>query len=363
MAIITLAQILFLLILIGGIVLVAWRGYEFVDGVFSSRSRTVDAHARHAPPLRKGIPVFVIGLLGFFWWGAAEYISPTEIGVVENQTNGSLTTIDRGLHVWPFDSRVAPVITKTTKYSFSSKSDGDNSLTLGDKDDLTKRIASASTSEGQPVVYFWVKLVAVPNREHILTLHRRYGRGYLQGYVSNNFESAVKTIQGKNEFDYLTDNRSKFETEVAEELNRRLAIETVDKVPLVSIVFVNVLDFDYSPDVNAQLNRIVSANNTAEAAKAEANSVREKANGDKDAVIAKAEGDRQAAQLAADALLYQKQKEAEGITAVQQALASSPTYTQLQQVQKWNGVLPTFMGGDSPIPFFNLPSTTAPAAR
>ena len=76
------------------------------------------------------------------------------------------------------------------------------------------------------------------------------------------------------------------------------------------------------------------------------------------------EGDRQAAQLAADGLLYQKQKEAEGITAVQQALASSPTYTQLQQVQKWNGVLPTFMGGDSPIPFFNLDtSPTTPVAR
>ncbi len=338
-----LVQFLFFLVALAGIGMLIWKIYSVVtDRRGFSFSVPVS------------ISVLVIGLLGYIWWSSAEYISPTEIGVVENQTNGSLTTIGRGLHVFPFDTKLIPLVTTVTKYSFSSKTNGENSLVLGDKDDLAKRIASTSTTEGHPIVYFWVKVVAVPNTEHIITLHRRYGKGYLSGYVKDNFESAVKTVQGQKEFDYMSEHRAEFEREVATELNRRLSIETTEGKPLVSVIFVNVLDYDYNSDVNAQLNKIVLANNEAEASKA---LIETAANTGK-ATNEKAEADKKAVQTAADGLLYQKVKEAEGIEAVQRALSNSPTYIALQQVQKWNGILPTFMGGNSPIPFFDMTSAT-----
>lgn len=313
-----------------------------------------------------GAGVFVFGLLGFLIWLSAVYVSPTQAGVLENQTNGSLTLLDKGLHVWPLDFRVIPIITRVSKYSYSSKADGDNSLILGEKDDIGKRIASSSSSPGRPSVYFWVKVVAVPNRDQLLLLHRRYGAGYLDGYVRNNFESAVKTVQGQKTFDYLSENRASFEEEVRKELERRMGLET-DGVPLLSVTFVNVLDYDYDQQVNDQLNNIVSAENDAKAAEArvksaiqDAEAVRETANGARDAEIEKAEGARQASNKKADADLYAKQQEAIGISVVQAALASSPTYIELQQAQRWDGKLPQFMGGSSPVPFLNLSPAPAP---
>lgn len=316
--------------------------------------------------LKLSIPLFIIGLLGFVDMVSASYISPTEAGVLENQTTGSLQVIGTGLHVFPFDPKVVPLVTNVTTYSFSSKSDGENSLILGEKNDITKRVASASISPGNPVVYFWAKVVAVPNKNELITLHRRYGKGYLDGYVRDNFESAIKTIQGPQVFTFMANNRAEFEESVRVELQRRLGLETGGS-PLLTVSFVNVLDYDYTKEVNDQLNQIVKAENDAISAAARVKSatqdalaVREKANGDRDAAIAKAEGDRQAANKKSDSDLYAKQQEALGITAVQNALASSPTYIQLQQVQRWNGTLPQFFGGSEPIPFFNLPTGSTP---
>lgn len=356
-------RLIFGLVLLGGAALIVWRIRDKVRS--ASKIERTSTYVGHAPRIRfVGLPILLLGIIGEMWWASATYISASQGGVVENQTTASLTRIDKGLYVWPFSLKVTPLITSTSKYSFSSKNDGDNSLTLGVKDDLAKRVASASNSPGNPTVYFWAKVVAVPDREQLTTLHRRYGGNYLDGYVKGHFESALKTIQGRHEFNYVANNRSQFEEEVRVELERRLGLET-DGIPLVRVAFVNILDYDYDGAVNEQLNKIVQAENQAREAKArvitaeeEANAVKKKADGDQYAAITKAEGEKQSANKQADALLYAKEKEAEGIKVVQAALASSPTYIQLQQVQRWNGALPVYMGGDGVIPFFNLPDPT-----
>ncbi|MEX2013663.1 MAG: SPFH domain-containing protein, partial [Parcubacteria group bacterium] len=192
--------------------------------------------------------------------------------------------------------------------------------------------------------------------ELLKILHKRYGSGYLDGYVKNNFESALKTVQGAKQFNYLTDNRAKFEEEVRAELERRLGLET-DGQPLITVSFINVMDYDYDDEVNNQLNEIVKAENEAKSAEARAKTALQDG-------LAKenlAKGERDATKATADGELYKRQQEALGITAVQNALASSPTYIQLEQAKRWNGALPQFYGGTSPIPFFNVP-TAAPAS-
>ena len=65
------------------------------------------------------------------------------------------------------------------------------------------------------------------------------------------------------------------------------------------------------------------------------------------ATIAAAEGQARATvvQAQADAEAY-RDKEA----------AISPALLQLTALQRWNGSLPTYMGGQAPIPFLTLPA-------
>lgn len=64
-----------------------------------------------------------------------------------------------------------------------------------------------------------------------------------------------------------------------------------------------------------------------------------------DAAVATAEGQ-------AKATVLQAQADAEAYRTKQAAL--SPTLLQLTALQRWNGVLPTYLGGQTPIPFLSL---------
>ncbi len=58
----------------------------------------------------------------------------------------------------------------------------------------------------------------------------------------------------------------------------------------------------------------------------------------------------------ADSLKLTSQAEAAAISIRGKALRENPEILQLQAVEKWNGILPTMIGGSSPIPFVNIPA-------
>lgn len=358
----------FFLIIVAGIALAAYRIYGL--GLFNTTSQSSYSYDRSDSPQTKKrsvkrslvlpILVMVFGLVGFATWTSATYVSAREGAIVEIQATGKLYRLEKGLHVFPFDLRMVPILARTEKYSLSNQADGSNSITLG-SEDKTNRVESSSSSPGNPSVSFWARAVAVPDANQLLTLYRLYGSNYIDGYVRSNFESALKTVQGRNVFNYVANNRAEFEEAVMAELERRLSLET-NGIPLVDVKFVNIIDYSYSDDLEKQLNDIVTAANETSAAtervlkaKQEALAVEAKATGEKNAAISKAEGEKEASRLAAEAAAYAKKQEALGITDIQNALSSSPTYLQLQTIQKWSGVLPQFIGGDAPVPFINVP--------
>lgn len=359
----------FLLIIAGG----AWAGLrihswsnQFKAQQSRSYDRDVSQETRKSFRKRSMVlPALVIifGLMGLATWTSATYVSAREGAIVEIQATGKLYRLNKGLHVFPLDLRMVPLLARTEKYSFSSQTDGDNSVTLG-SEDKANRVESSSSSPGNPSVSFWARAVAVPDSDQLMTLYRRYGSNYIDGYVKSNFESALKTVQGKNLFNHVANNRAEFEEAVRAELERRLGLET-NGVPLVQVVFVNIIDYNYSDDLERQLNDIVTAANETAAAAERV----EKAKKDALAAEEEARGLRNAREQAAQAFLFEEQKKAEalsyakteeakGITQIQNALSASPTYLQLQQIQAWNGVLPQFIGGEAPIPFFNVPVTS-----
>jgi len=58
----------------------------------------------------------------------------------------------------------------------------------------------------------------------------------------------------------------------------------------------------------------------------------------------------------ADSLRLTSQAEANAISTRGKALRENPEILQLNAVEKWNGVLPTMIGGSAPVPFISVPS-------
>lgn len=69
---------------------------------------------------------------------------------------------------------------------------------------------------------------------------------------------------------------------------------------------------------------------------------------------AEAEKVRVAAKGEADARLTRARAEAEAIAIKAKALRDNPQVLQLNAIEKWNGILPQYLGGSQPVPFLNL---------
>jgi regulator of protease activity HflC (stomatin/prohibitin superfamily) len=121
----------------------------------------------------------------------------------------------------------------------------------------------------------------------------------------------------------------------------------IDGAIHVSNVAIN--DFDFSNEFNASIEAKVKAQQ--EALKAETEKVMR---------ITNAEANQAEKQLSADAEAYQVEKvsmqRAAAIEREAKALADNPRLIELRAIEKWDGKLPTFSGGNSPVPFINVDS-------
>lgn len=89
-----------------------------------------------------------------------------------------------------------------------------------------------------------------------------------------------------------------------------------------------------------------TAETAAIAAEGAANAVRAKARGDADARLLAATAEAKAIQLQGEA-------QAAAIQAQTRALADNPSYVQLRQAERWNGVLPQWTTNSQPLPIIN----------
>lgn len=352
---------LFILLAIAGICLLIWRDVQ----VDQMKARKREKYS--VPPFKVGSAIVVLGVLGTFWaFTSITYVSASEMAVVENTTTGSLKALGPGLHMWPFDPKVVPFVSNVSTYSIIQDFDiGAGAKTNKDG------IQADSSSPGRPVVYFHNRIKVTPNKDKLVELHRRFGPGYINSWVRQVAESATKTVQGQNTLDYVGNNRGEFQQKVRDELEMNLRISVGDAWVYVNQVI--VMDYDFDDATNAALKNIADAQfkvtqAVSEAALAEQKKNITETNAKAEAIVitTKATADATAKTTAATAESFRLTTEADGqaeaITKIQNALASSPTYIELQQVQKWNGTVPQFVGGTNSIPFINLQPATTPTA-
>lgn len=70
--------------------------------------------------------------------------------------------------------------------------------------------------------------------------------------------------------------------------------------------------------------------------------------------IATANAEFEAAKLEEQRIRLLADAEAYKIKQINQAAQQSPAYIQLKQIEAWNGILPTYMGGDGTLPILDL---------
>jgi prohibitin 2 len=113
------------------------------------------------------------------------------------------------------------------------------------------------------------------------------------------------------------------------------------------IANVAIKDFDFSAEFNSSIEAKVRAQQ--EALRAE---------NEKAKRITEAEASARERELSADAEAYQVEKvsiqRAKAIEREATALAQNPLLLQLRAIEKWNGTVPGFVGGDKIVPFLDV---------
>jgi regulator of protease activity HflC (stomatin/prohibitin superfamily) len=352
----------------------------------AARRRGNDEAVATPPPLpgfKLPIAIAVVGILLGGVLGSATVVPPNNVAVIENSASGSITSLGAGTYFWPFEPRLVPFVTRTYVYALKQTRIEIGGRLKNERNERTvaNGVASTSNSPGQPIVYFYAQGWAEPNPAKLEQLHRRYGPGYADAWVEPTWTTTLKSIQGQRAFDYIAANRAKLESEVETALQGQLNDD--DMLPIVFVRQLAIVDFDYDDVTNRRLAEISQREFERQqaAAQIEINTQKQKAaaieaetnfNNTKRAAeaeqakrIAEAEGIAQATKTQAQAEAFKIEAEAKArssaIRDINTAIANSPSYLEYQRTERWDGKLPQYQLGGSPVPFVDLTRTQQPA--
>lgn len=212
-------------------------------------------------------------------------------------------TTDAGAH-WKL-----PLIEKVTRYKIQKQ--------------LYSVDAEAASRDGQDV-HTQVGVGYHPDPLWVNWLHQNIGPGFVQIIIAPSVQEAVKASTAHHFALDLIRNRSAVNDEIRLILDARLNQNHIVMDEL------SITDFDYSEVFNAALEAKVTAEQDALAAKNKLEQVKYEAQ----QKIEEARGQAEAVRILSE-----------------QLQASGPGYIDWMWVQKWNGIMPSVMGGDTSILF------------
>lgn len=313
------------------------------------------------PHVKSALTLAIAGIVVLIILSGATQVPATHIAVVENSWTGQFFSLGPGTHIFPFEPRLWPIVTSVEKYDLRRQI-----IEIGGQPVREVGVQADSNSPGRPVVYFFGRGWAYPNKAKIIELHRRYGKNYQDDWVERVWVSSLKAIQGERPYDFVGNYRVQFQDLVEQELQKQLL--DVDEEPIVFVSQLAIVDFDFSAEVNAFLDqvaekefkqqqaqqdvRIAEQEQKAATIRAETLFIQKKrgaeatqaetvalAKGEAEATKTKAAGEADARKLLADADAYaihtKYQAEANGITMVQEAVSQAPDYLTYQKQRVW----------------------------
>ncbi len=161
--------------------------------------------------------------------------------------------------------------------------------------------------------------------EFVGQLYQAIGTDFEARVIVPSLQESVKAATARYTAEELITKREQVKDDIKTLLAERLSKS------FIAVTDVNIVNFDFSESFNAAIEAKVTAEQNALAAKNKLEQVKYEAT----QAIEKARG------------------EAESIRVQAEALKSNPALVNLKAVERWNGVLPSYVMGDS-VPFINI---------
>lgn len=178
--------------------------------------------------------------------------------------------------------------------------------------------------------------------DKVTTLFQKYRAGideitnkFLRNMVRDAFNDVASTLPVESVY-----GAGKADLLIAVEKRVRAQVEPIG-INLERIYYAS--DLALPPQVTASLNAKIQATQMAEQRRNEVAQAK-----------AEADKERARAQGEADAKLLIAQADAKAIEVRAQALRANPDVVTLNAVEKWDGKLPTYTGGQAPLPFIGI---------
>lgn len=267
------------------------------------------------------IPLIAVVIFGIAMLvGGIRIVDQTEVGIVK--TFGRVDhTITGGLNF------VNP-ITDTVE-------------TMDLKVHVREAAFASYTKDAQPLTST-IEYQYEPHAEQAMSIVSQYGSyEIMETKLCAAVEERAKIVMARYGAMTLLENRSTLSAEVQEEVKELEALFPVNFTQVV------VKDIDFS-----------DAFEKAVEAKMEAEQNALRAENEKQEAITRAEQEREVARVEAEAAVLTAQGEADALAITREALENMPdTWIAQQYLEKWNGVLPTYMLGDNGASIMLTPGT------
>lgn len=188
-------------------------------------------------------------------------------------------------------------------------------------------------------------------------IYRTIGKDYYSTIILPRIQESVKSVIANYDAENLIANREILSGEIKADLTSKLAVYNIE------VIDASIEDLDFSDAFTSaveakqvaaqeklkaeiqQAQAIIEAEAAAERAVIAANAEAEKA-------VIEAEAKAEALKKEADALAYAGEKEAEANAKI--AASLSEELIEYKNVEKWDGKLPTYVGGEGTLPILNI---------
>jgi regulator of protease activity HflC (stomatin/prohibitin superfamily) len=252
------------------------------------------------------ITLIIVFLLIVFLFSSVYIINAGERGVVLSWGKPQDYAVTEGIHFKvPVRDEVVKMDIKTQKYEAAASA-------------ASKDLQVVSTSIA---VNFHLEGTQTP------ILYKEVGVGYADRIIQPAVQEVVKSSTAKFNAEELITKRNDVKQQIQEGIKERLS-----KYGIV-IEEISITNFDFSPSFNAAIEAKVVNEQNALASKNKLEQVK----------------------YEAEQRIVQAQAEAEAIKIQAQSINSQggSDYVQLQAINKWNGIMPTYVGGGA-TPFIDL---------
>lgn len=256
--------------------------------------------------------------------GGFAIVEPGTVGVVTKFGSVQEEVLQPGLHFKvPIMTKVIPIDTRVQKK--------EDDATASSKDLQIVRSKVALNYHIDPIKG--------------AIIYSELGPQYPETIVSPAIQESIKSTTSKYTAEQLITQRAEVKEAVTTDLTSRL------KRKNIMVTDFSIIDFNFSDEFNNAIEakqvaeqEAFRAKNDLERIKIEADQEQTKAEGEAQAQLAKARAEAESQQMLRETL--------------------TPEVLQLRMIERWDGVLPVYSGGEGGVPaFLSLPSKTAPPSR